>query len=64
MSGKGSRRRPTQVTHAVLKANWQDIFGYEDDVRQAEKDTLKAKLVAQGFDTQQISIILEDRGYD
>ncbi len=62
MSGKGSKRRPSQVTHAVLKANWEDIFGYDDDVRQAEKDSLKAKLVAQGFDEQQIEIILEDRG--
>ena len=64
MSGKGSRRRQAQVTHAVLKANWEDIFGYADDVRQAEKDTLIVKLHSQGFDNEQISIILEDRGYD
>ncbi len=65
MSGKGSRRRPTQVTYAVLKANWEDIFGDDEpDAKQAEIDTLTAKLVAQGFDDQQITIILEDRGYD
>lgn len=64
MSGKGSRRRPTQVTHAVLTANWEEIFGVAADVRQAKKDQIIHDAFVAGLAPGQIRAILEERGYD
>ena len=30
MSGKGSNRRPTQISEEEAEANWQRIFGKKD----------------------------------
>lgn len=58
MTGKGSKRRPTQVSGQQFDKNWDNIFGKKDDVMNNEltrylsdngKRTISVSKVEDGF---------------
>lgn len=58
MTGKGSKRRPTQVSGQQFDNNWDNIFGKKDDVMNNEltrylsdngKRTISVSKVEDGF---------------
>lgn len=48
-AGKGSARRPTQVSQSTLDANWASIFGKKLPPKQDNRATFKLKLEARGL---------------